>query len=152
VASTEVPPQQPPTFQANELLVAEHGESAVDEVISGEPLVLDRDEAIRRVDGNLELLAKISALFQADSAKLIGDIREALTAGDPLRLKRAAHTFKGAVSYFGAPCAYRLAADLEAAGHEGHLGRGEPLLRQLEGVLEQILPQMAQFTNHEFAE
>jgi HPt (histidine-containing phosphotransfer) domain-containing protein len=83
--------------------------------------VLDREALMDRVGGDVEFLQEIAGLFQEDCPKLMGEIRAAVSAGDPHGLERAAHTLKGSVSNFGAEMARLAAFRLESMGRAGDL-------------------------------
>jgi PAS domain S-box-containing protein len=85
----------------------------------------DLDEALARVEGDMELLSEMADLLIEDSPGLMADIREAIEHGDAERLGRAAHTLKGAVSALSAQGAANLAFRLETLGREGDLEKAE---------------------------
>src|SRR6185369_16890874 len=50
-----------------------------------------------RVEGDLDLLREVMALFLADAPGLLANMERAIIAGDVNALGRASHTFRGAV-------------------------------------------------------
>lgn len=85
----------------------------------------DLDEALARVEGDKELLIEMINLFLEDSLDLMVDIRTAIEQGDAEKLRRAAHTLKGAVSALSASKAASLALRLETLGREKELDKAE---------------------------
>jgi two-component system, sensor histidine kinase and response regulator len=71
--------------------------------------------ALARVGGDRELLAKLTRMFETESAVLMGAIGEALAQGDMARLERAIHTLKGVVANLGGKAACAAAQELEGA-------------------------------------
>ncbi len=79
------------------------------------PNVFDRKAALTRVGGDEELLRELTAVFLADAAGWRNEAHAAAARGDAEALRRAAHTIKGAVSYFGADEAFAAAARVETS-------------------------------------
>jgi CheY-like chemotaxis protein len=101
-------------------------------------VVLDRESALARVGGNLDLLRQLAGVFRDDCARLVPEVREALRQGDPTRLRNAAHTLKGMVSFFDAPGATAAARDLEEMGEEGKLAGADDTLATLVREIERV--------------
>jgi CheY-like chemotaxis protein/HPt (histidine-containing phosphotransfer) domain-containing protein len=102
--------------------------------------VLDAAEALERCGQDRELLAELVELFYEDLPKLLGEIDQAITAGDAAGLTRAAHTLKGAVSNFSAHPTAGVARGLEFAGRDGQLDRAPGLRAQLTAELARLEP------------
>jgi HPt (histidine-containing phosphotransfer) domain-containing protein len=105
--------------------------------------VWDREAALNKVEGDVELLREIAGLFAAQAPSLLDQIQDASRRGDAHALERSAHSLKGSVATFGAQRAFELARDLEMRGRAGNLeGTGEVFVRleheisRLEGALE----------------
>jgi HPt (histidine-containing phosphotransfer) domain-containing protein len=106
------------------------------------------DEAalLERVEGDVELLAEIVALFREGSPRLLEEVRAAVAAGDSAALKRAAHTLKGAASNFGATAVVGIALELEMMGRANDLSWAaqardnlEVFMCELDAVLARLL-------------
>jgi CheY-like chemotaxis protein/HPt (histidine-containing phosphotransfer) domain-containing protein len=108
------------------------------------PSGFDRAGLLARVGGREERLRKIARVFLDESAALLRDLREALAAGDAGRLRRAAHSLKGAVGIFGAEAASRAAQHLESLGDRSDLGPAAEAYAALEGALAPLLPTLAE--------
>jgi PAS domain S-box-containing protein len=100
-----------------------------------QPLSLDRDALLARVESDLELLGTLVGVFKADRPKLMSEIEEALAAGNAVALGETAHTMKGALSVFGVEPARSLAEQLEMAGKQGRLGPARELYEKLERAI-----------------
>jgi len=96
---------------------------------------LERDTALARVGGDLDLLKEIAALFLEEYPRELDQIHKALAAGDAYTLERAAHGLKGSVANFGATPAVDAAFQLEQFGKAGKLDQVPPALAALERAL-----------------
>jgi len=120
------------------------GEQQIDEVRVGNLAsgptsgVFDQAAALARVEGDAELLTELVTLFLEDYPRQLAAIRGALATGDAQALTKHAHTLKGSVGNFAAPEAFEAARQLELAGREGNLIRGETACRVLESALERL--------------
>jgi len=88
---------------------------------------LDRDTALARCEGDVELLADLAGAFLASAPAQVLAIDEALARGDAKALERAAHALKGAASNFGATGAVEAAFALEGRARAGDLTDAAPL-------------------------
>ena len=100
--------------------------------------VLDRATALARVDGDLDLLKEIAALFLEEYPRELDEIHKALAAGDAHMLERAAHGLKGSVANFGARTAVDAAFQLEQFGKAGKLDQASAALAGLERALASL--------------
>ena len=96
---------------------------------------LDRNAALSRVGGDLDLLKEIAALFLEEYPRELDDIHKGLAAGDAPAIERAAHGLKGSVANFGARAAVDSAFQLEQLGRAGKLDQVAPALAALERAL-----------------
>jgi CheY-like chemotaxis protein len=99
---------------------------------------LDRDAALERVGGNRELLRQLVAVFRDDCARLVPELKTALAAGVAADVRRAAHTLKGMVAFFGAAAATASAARLEALAGAGESAGAGGELETLLGELGRL--------------
>jgi CheY-like chemotaxis protein/HPt (histidine-containing phosphotransfer) domain-containing protein len=100
----------------------------------------DYTAALASFDGDTELMAEIAGIFVGGCAKLVAEIRLALTQGDSKALNRAAHSLKGSVSNFSAPAAYNAALRLETMGHECDLTNAEEAFQTLQAEIGSLMP------------
>jgi signal transduction histidine kinase/DNA-binding response OmpR family regulator len=91
-------------------------------------------------DGDTELMGEIARVFLKDCARLVAEIRRALTKGDSKALDHAAHSLKGAVSTFSAPAAYKAALTLETMGRECDLTNAKEAFQNLETEIGSLVP------------
>ena len=99
---------------------------------------LDRELALSRVGGDLELLQEIGLLFLSDSERMLREIEKAVTARDAKAIDRAAHMLKGCVSNFGAQHLYDASLALERMGRSGDLSNMEPAFQVLKAEIGQL--------------
>jgi HPt (histidine-containing phosphotransfer) domain-containing protein len=103
---------------------------------------LDREAALTRVGGDLELLQEIAGLFLEDTPNLVAAIEEAAAGNDAKGLERAAHTLKGSVSNFGAANSYEAALDLEKMGRAGDFSGVPGGIERLRRALDELRPEL----------
>ena len=104
--------------------------------------VFDKEVALSRVGGDVELLKEIAVLFLDDYPKSLKELREAVAARDAKRVERSAHGLKGSVSNFGARPAVDAAFQLEAMGRAHQLFEVERVLCSLERALAALRPEL----------
>jgi CheY-like chemotaxis protein len=102
----------------------------------GSPPVFNRSELMERVESDLDLLSTLVGVFKADRPNLMGDIEEAIAAGDSDALTAAAHTIKGALSVFGAEPSRALAEQLEHSSRDGQIEGAPDLYARLEEAVD----------------
>jgi len=105
--------------------------------------IIDLKAALEGVDGDEELLRELAQVFLEDSPRLLEAVCEAANLGDPVRLQRAAHAFKGSVANFAAGEVVTLALDLEQMGRDGHLTEIDPLVVNLRNLTETLRNELA---------
>jgi len=127
--------------------------SAPDAPISSRPgstqPPFDREAALARAGGDVDLLKEIVEVFLAECPIWISEVKDAVAVRDPMRLQRVAHTIKGAVDNCGASGAYDVALRLERMGREGHLRGAEQASSALESEFLRVSPVLAAFTREE---
>ena len=104
-------------------------------VMPPEGASLDRQVALSRVGGDVELLKEIAVLFLEDYPKSLADLRDAAARDDAKALERAAHGLKGSVANFGAAAAFEAARALEEFGRARNLAPAAALIAQLDQAL-----------------
>ena len=102
--------------------------------------MFDLAAATVRVGGKVQHLKKIAAVFLDESAKLLAEMRQAIADGEAQKLKRAAHSFKGAVGLFGAAGAMQAAQQLEKIGCSGDLTGAEDVYAKMEHEMKRLQP------------
>jgi two-component system sensor histidine kinase/response regulator len=102
----------------------------------------DRQEALSRVDGDLDLLEEIAALFLDSCEAWLADLHRGQTESDAVCVEKAAHTLKGSAASFGARSLVEAALRVEKIGASLDLAGVDSAVRDLEeqvGTLTQDL-------------
>jgi HPt (histidine-containing phosphotransfer) domain-containing protein len=102
------------------------------------PIVQDRSEALEHVGRDAGLLRELTEVFLRDCPRLIEDVIDALCAGDIAKVKRGAHSIKGAVSILGGKAAFEAALRLETIARQGELSQAEQAWQALQQALDQF--------------
>jgi two-component system, sensor histidine kinase and response regulator len=92
----------------------------------------NKADALRRIDGDEELLEEMCQLFLEESPKLLQQLRQAVAAGDADAIMRAAHSLKGESSCLSASATSEAARHLEVMGRNKDLSRASDTLAVLE--------------------
>jgi PAS domain S-box-containing protein len=85
-----------------------------------------------------DLARRLIDLFLSDSVRLLDEINHAIGDGDTERLRRSAHTLKGAVSNFPAGSARDAAARMETIGFSGDLEAARSAFPELEKEVDRL--------------
>lgn len=104
------------------------------------PAVLDRSAALERLGGDEDLLREIAGIFLDEYEQLMNELRLAAENGSASGLERAAHTFKGAVSNFGADAATEAAYRIEAFARGGEVEQARAAMPQLHAAMRPVVP------------
>lgn len=105
--------------------------------------IVNKEEALARVDGDEALLAEMVDIFQEEFPEMMRALEHALAQHDSEAVARAAHQLKGAVGNLSAHATFEAALqlellarqnDLEAAGHAYH-----HLVKELERLQPALL-------------
>jgi PAS domain S-box-containing protein len=107
---------------------------------SNQELSFDPGVALKRVDGDRDLLKEVATLFFEDTPRLMTEVRHAIQRGDGKALERSAHTLKGSVSNFGARTASEAAFSLEQMGRNGDFAKASEVFLQLERQVTLLIP------------
>ena len=102
------------------------------------PTTLDRVEALERVGGDTQLLRELSDVFLNDCPRMMEEVVEGLCAGDAVKVKRGAHSIKGAVAILGGKAAFEAALRLETIARQGDLSQADSAWQVLRQALEQL--------------
>ena len=84
--------------------------------------MFDAQKALQQAGDDPDLLAEVLGVFVDESAGWARDIQDAAAARDAERLRRAAHTVKGAASNCGAAQTAALASSVEHLASGGDIG------------------------------
>jgi CheY-like chemotaxis protein/HPt (histidine-containing phosphotransfer) domain-containing protein len=106
---------------------------------------VDWTVALQAVQQDRALLKEVVEAFLEEYPKQLADLRAGIERGDAATAKRAAHTLKGSLRYFGATRACDAAYRLELSGRSGRLDDTTSSLVELVQELEQLQPELARF-------
>jgi two-component system sensor histidine kinase/response regulator len=90
------------------------------------PEGLQMNVLLEGLGGDRKLLGELVTLFLADAPKLLARVERAMTKGDAVRLKEAAHALKGSVGNFDPGTAFEAVRKLEMLGREKKLDEARP--------------------------
>lgn len=93
---------------------------------------------LEAVGGDQAFLAELIGDFFAGAPQLLQAMRQALAAGDPAELRRAAHSLKSNSASFGAGVLEQLCRELEARGNDGRLSGAGALLDAIEAEYARV--------------
>jgi CheY-like chemotaxis protein len=106
---------------------------------------VDREALLARVRGQTPLLAEIVRLLLDDiGPRSLQEIGAAIANADRARLRRAAHTLKGALGNLCAAPACQAARRLEVLGREGDLTTADEAYRALCEEMERLSKELAE--------
>ena len=95
------------------------------------------------VHGDKKLLDEICRALLEESPRLLTALRQTIAAGDAPGLRRAAHTLKSCVSYFGAKAAFEAAYRLEAQARDSVPEGAAAAAAELDSQVRQVLAEVA---------
>ena len=111
--------------------------------------IADWNVALEAVEGDPQLLKEVVEAYLEESPRLLSDLHTAISGGDAPLLRRASHTLKSSMRYFGATRLYELAARLESMGREGQLQDAESSLAALSGDLSRLAEELQSFVERQ---
>jgi HPt (histidine-containing phosphotransfer) domain-containing protein len=119
----------------------EDGAPAAGAVPNGSGGVLDPEVLANLRDlGDAELLAELAEMFIDDATSRLGELWEAVGAGDAAGVERVAHTLKGSSGNMGAARMSAICAELQEVGASGDIERAPGLLGELEEEYGRVRP------------
>ena len=104
-------------------------------------------EVLAAFKGDRQLLEQIIDAFQEDCPRLLSEASHAIDHADADAVRRAGHTIKGSLRYFGDTEAYRLSVKLEELGKNNELDSAEKVFAKLEQAIGQVIEELAGFVN-----
>lgn len=114
---------------------------------AAEETVLDKEEALAGVDGDVEFLKALVDVFMESSARQMAEIGAAIGRGDAAALERTARMLKGVVSTFGARAAAAAALQLETISIVGDMDRAEAAYEKLDAEIERLKPALVELVS-----
>jgi two-component system, sensor histidine kinase and response regulator len=101
--------------------------------------VIDWQDALDAVNGDRATLASVVEAFVMEAPKLTQQLRDALASGDAPVFRRASHTLKSSLRFFGAHAAADQAWQLENLGKDGDLKTAALYLDALIEAIDQVV-------------
>ena len=118
---------------SGELQTAQEDRVATDQVF-------DKEEALDRAGGDMDILKELVEVFFEECPKLMDEIQNAMTSGDTTALRRAAHTLKGTADIFSAKCVVETSLKIETMGRDANLDGVEEAWSDLEKEIKRVQP------------
>jgi CheY-like chemotaxis protein/HPt (histidine-containing phosphotransfer) domain-containing protein len=106
--------------------------------------VVDLDEAVERLGGDIAFLEELMALLLEDVPHRLDNLHAAVDTGDVAAARREAHTIKGAAANVGAAAIRHLAARIELVAKESDLKATRTLLSELDEQFRRLQAHVAQ--------
>jgi len=101
-------------------------------------IVVDMDQLLANVDGDMSLLKEIVGLFLEDCPILMSRLQDAIACGSPTDIERAAHSLKGSLGSLAAKTAFDSALGLEQIGRSGQVSEAPDAYAVLEKDIEDL--------------
>lgn len=114
-------------------------------------MILNLQDILDRVDGDMEMLQEIINVFLATAPELLSKVKEALSQENALAVQETAHRLKGAVGNFSSQGPYHTVQELENLGKEGKFKDSSEVLKRLESEIGQIESQLRALAGREEA-
>ena len=105
----------------------------------------DRQDAMGRVDGDIQLLEEIAILFLDSCEEWLADLRRGLADSDAAVIERVAHTLKGSAASIGARPLVEAALRVEGIGASLDLAEADAAVRDLESRFEKLAEELRSF-------
>jgi CheY-like chemotaxis protein len=105
--------------------------------------LFDERMALARAGNDSDLLKELVQIFCSECPGMMFEIHDAIERQDAVRLRRAAHTLKGAVSTFGADSVVQAALHLETAGRDNKLAGTTEGYNRLKTEVDRLLPALS---------
>lgn len=109
-------------------------------------VAFDTVGALKRLEGDSELLTELADIFRGESSRMLNDIRVSVEAGDPVALVRTSHVLKGSASSIGGDAVATVAKALEWMGREQQMSNAAEQYRSLERELLRLNAEIVRFT------
>ena len=112
---------------------------------SGTDSCVDLDSALRRLEGDTELLSDLVQFYLDDYPKILKQIKQAISHHDGLALEKTAHRLKGLLGNFSADRASRLAMGIEGSGHRSAFDEAATTYADLENEVKRVTVALRRF-------
>jgi HPt (histidine-containing phosphotransfer) domain-containing protein len=106
------------------------------------PITWSPKQALARVDGDLDLLRKITSVFLDEYPKTLEHLRAALKQRDEEAMREAIHMLQGELAYFALDPAITELQKLRELVHAGEMAPAALSLQKLEEELDRMRPNL----------
>jgi len=110
--------------------------------MNGTTAVIDQQELMNRLDGDMELLEELLDIFREDYSAFCEQMEKAFQERNAEKVRQIAHTLKGAVGNFAASRAFQLAYELEVMGRENRLEEAVSHWKKLQNAIQEALEEL----------
>jgi HPt (histidine-containing phosphotransfer) domain-containing protein len=117
-----------------------HASRTAQPIIAPADLAVDQAAMLAAVEGDMDLLRELAALFLDDYPQRMAELGEAIARQDSTRVARAAHILRGAVGNLGARDTSAAALSLEQAGWLGDLTQVPAAYATLKHEMQRLIP------------
>lgn len=111
--------------------------------------VLDREELMELIDGDLELLSDMLESYDEEARDKLHDLELALTDQKAEEAATHAHTIKGMLWAFAAQKAGSTALQLELEAKSGDVAKANQLLPELKSNMDEARAALSNLLNNE---
>lgn len=101
-------------------------------------LIYDGEEALDRVDADLDFLTELTNEFLSSLPEQLANLKESADKSDPISLEKKAHSLKGALNNLSAKKSALSAHAIEMAGKSADLSEISKLLITFENDLKEF--------------
>ncbi|MHB8864488.1 MAG: response regulator, partial [Pirellulaceae bacterium] len=101
--------------------------------------IVDWQDALDAVNGDRGTLDAVVEAFLSEAPKLVGQLRHALATNDAATFRRASHTLKSSLRFFGAHQAADRAWQLELLGKDGDLDTARQQVDALIDAVDEVV-------------
>lgn len=105
----------------------------------------DKDEALKRLEGEEELLKSLAEICIDEFPALLSKIKAAIDSHDSESLGKSAHELKGSVASFGKKAVFKTSSELEMMGKEDRLDDAEKTYGVLVKDIELLVKALSAF-------
>ncbi len=100
--------------------------------------IFDRKEALKAVNGDMDLLREVVRIFREESPGMMTEIKNAIDRKDAARLVLAAHALKSSMGNFDAGSTFNLALRLEMMGKDRKIDGAKEIFNALSEEMEHL--------------
>jgi CheY-like chemotaxis protein len=113
-----------------------HGEGTI--CMTEDLPIFDRNALLLRIYGREDMLGRVLTMFRNGATSYLATLKDAITTGDALQVKNAAHSIKGVTANISALKMHATAVSLDSFAHAGNIAACGLLVVQLEEELAEF--------------